>query len=253
MNAATLWEAYRTSRDPSLRDALVEQNLRLVHHVARKMARTLSVEVEVDDLVSAGTIGLINAIENFDPDRKLAFSTFAAPRIWGAILDDLRRWDHVPRSIRRKQRMLASARDALAGTLNREPNAQETAEQLGIDIETLWKWEADAQDSVHISLDSPIGTEDGSRTTPLDILVGEEGSALDDRLTLDQEVEHLREELLALGERERLVLSLYYYEGLKLHQIATILNLTESRISQIRSQAIRTLRGRMGRLRKEAV
>lgn len=253
MNAATLWEAYRTHRDPAVRDALVEQNLRLVHHVARKMARTLSVEVDVDDLVSAGTIGLINAIETFDPDRGLAFSTFAAPRIWGAILDDLRRWDHVPRSVRRKQRMLASARESLAGTLNREPNALETAEQLGIDIETYWKWEADAQDSVHISLDSPIGNEDGMRTTPLDILVGDEGDAVDERLTHDQEVEHLREELLALGERERLVLSLYYYEGLKLHQIATILNLTESRISQIRSQALRTLRGRMGRLRKEAV
>ncbi len=253
MNAATLWEAYRTNRDPSVRDALVEQNLRLVHHVARKMARTLSVDVDIDDLVSAGTIGLINAIENFDPGRGLAFSTFAAPRIWGAILDDLRRWDHVPRSVRRKQRMLANARDTLIGTLDREPSAQETAELLGIDVETLWKWEAEARESIHISLDSPLSTDDGSRTTPLDVLVGEEGGAIDDRLTRDEEIEHLREELLALGERERLVLSLYYYEELKLHQIASILNLTESRISQIRSQAIRTLRGRMGRLRKEAV
>ncbi|MFS8637303.1 MAG: FliA/WhiG family RNA polymerase sigma factor [Gemmatimonadota bacterium] len=253
MNAATLWEAYRTSRDPAIRDALVEQNLRLVHHVARKMVNTLSVDVEVDDLISAGTIGLINAIENFDPGRGLAFSTFAAPRIWGAILDDLRRWDHVPRSVRRKQRLLANARDTLMNTLDREPSAQETAELLGIDVETLWKWETDAQESVHISLDTPLATDDRNRTTPLDILVGDEGTTIDDRMTREEEVARLREEILALDERERLVLSLYYYEELKLHQIAAILNLTESRISQIRSQAIRTLRSRMGSLRKEAV
>ena len=101
MEGTTLWEAYQERGDQSARDALLERHLPLVHHVARQIMRTLSVQVDLDDLVSAGSMGLINAVTSFDPSRGLAFSTYAAPRIRGAILDDLRRSDHVPRSIRR--------------------------------------------------------------------------------------------------------------------------------------------------------
>ena len=253
MNAATLWEAYQDSMDPAAREELLSHHLRLVHHVARKLMRTLSVEVEFDDLVSAGTVGLIKAIENFDPSRGLAFSTFAAPRIRGAILDDLRRWDHVPRSIRRKQRQIASARESLRGELDREPSPQETADELGIDVEKFWRWQSDTQEAIQVSLDRPIEADDGSRITPLDVLVGDDGEEIEEDITLSEEVEILRRQIEALKDRERLVLSLYYFEEMKLHQIAKILGLTESRVSQIRSKAIQTLRSRMGMLRKEAV
>jgi RNA polymerase sigma factor for flagellar operon FliA len=252
MNSATLWESFQQKGDPAAREQLLSQNLRLVHHVARQLARTLRVDVEFDDLVSAGTIGLVKAIENFDPSRGLAFSTFAAPRIRGAILDDLRRWDHVPRSVRRKQRQLNAAREALAGSLDRPPQDEETARELGIDVEKLWRWETAAQEAVHVSIDRPVDADgDGTVRTPLDVLVGDTGEQIEESLNREQEIELLREEIAALKERERLVLSLYYFEELKLHEIASILNLTESRVSQIRSKAISTLRERLRPLREE--
>ncbi|HEX7049135.1 MAG TPA: FliA/WhiG family RNA polymerase sigma factor [Longimicrobiales bacterium] len=253
MESATLWEAYQKKGDPAARERLLSRHLRLVHHVARQLVRTLHVEREFDDLVSAGTIGLIKAIENFEPSRGLAFSTFAAPRIRGAILDDLRRWDHAPRSVRRKQRQINSVREALMGALDRPPDAKETAEALGIDVEKLWRWEQDAEEAVQVSLDRPLETEDGTQTTPLDVLIGEDGEQIEQDVNRTQELELLRREILTLKERERVVLSLYYFEELKLHQIAKILHLTESRVSQIRSKAIGTLRDRLATLREESV
>lgn len=252
MNTQTLWEEYRERGDPEAREKLLAQNLRLVHHVARQLANTLRGDVDFDDLVSAGTIGLINAIENFDPSRGLAFSTFAAPRIRGAILDDLRRWDHAPRSLRRKQRQIQTAREALRASLGREPQDAELAQELGIEIEQLWRWQADTQDAVQVSLDQPVdGAPSDFARTPLDFLIGDDAATTEDKLTHEQEVEILQREILSLTERERLVLSLYYYEELKLHEIATMIGLTESRISQIRSKALATLRERLRPLREE--
>ena len=251
MNPSTIWDAYQAG-DPDAREQLLSLHLRLVHHVARRIARSLHIDVEFDDLLSAGTMGLINAVENFDPSRGLAFSTFAAPRIRGAILDELRRWDHVPRSVRRKQRQLKQAREALRAALDRAPNAVELARELDIELEQLWRWEADAHQSGLVSIDQPVDGEDGA-SAPLDVLVGEEADSIEDGVNHDQETERLRQEILNLKERERIVLSLYYFEELKLHEIATILNLTESRISQIRSKAISTLRSRMKSLREETV
>lgn len=250
MTAPSIWETYQQRRDPALRERLLEENLPLVHHVARQMSRTLSVQADFDDLVSAGTIGLINAIENFDPSRGLAFSTFAAPRIRGAILDDLRRWDHVPRSVRRKQRTLNAVREELRSSLDREPKPEETAKALGIDLEKLYRWEADAQEAVHLSLDRPIERDGSARSTPLNVLVGDDAETIEDGINHSQEIERLKEGLLRLSERERLVLTLYYYEDLKLHEIAKVLDLTESRISQIRSKALKSLRAILAPLRE---
>lgn len=251
MSAATLWEAYQEKSDPMAREKLLAHHLRLVHHVARKMVRMLSVEAELDDLISAGTIGLIKAIESFDPSRGLAFSTFAMPRIRGAILDDLRRWDHVPRSIRRKQRQIASVRESLRGELKRDPSPAETAAKLGIEVETYWRWQSDTQEAIHVSIHRPVEAEDGGVFTPLDVLVGDDGDGIEEDIAYSEEVELVRQQMMTLSERERLVLSLYYFEELKLHEIATILELTESRISQIRSKAIQKLRLSMSSLREQ--
>ncbi|HEY8484258.1 MAG TPA: FliA/WhiG family RNA polymerase sigma factor [Longimicrobiales bacterium] len=250
MNAATLWDAYRKEKDPTARDRLLSHHLRLVHHIARQMARGLRLDAELDDLVSAGTIGLVKAIENYDPTRGIAFSTFAAVRIRGAILDELRRWDHVPRSVRRKQRELRSVRERLADSLEREPRADETARELGIDVEELWRWELEVQDDTHLSLHEPIDRTGGGSGRTLDLVVGDTGSEIEEKVNRDQELEVLRREIMALKERERLVLALYYFEELKLHQIAQVLNLTESRVSQIRSKALNTLRERLAALRE---
>lgn len=250
MEVGTEWEAFQESQDPVLRDQLVNKHIRLVHHVARQLLRGSRMEAEFDELVSAGTIGLINAVENFDASRGLAFSTFAAPRIRGAILDDLRRRDHVPRSVRRKQRDIAGTRDRLAATLDRLPTDDEMAREMGIEVQKLWRWQREAEHAGRVSLDRPTETRSGHGATPEELLSPGDGDDMEEALNREEEVELLRDAILDLKEQERLVLSLYYFEELKLHEIATIMGVTESRISQIRSKAIANLRARLAHLRE---
>jgi RNA polymerase sigma factor for flagellar operon FliA len=235
-------------RDAAARDAVLRQHLGLVYHVAKQLGRARANDVELNDLVSAGTLGLIDALEHFDESRGLAFSTFAAPRIRGAMLDELRRLDRVPRSVRRKSRQIDGASMALAGALGREPGHAELAGGLGIDLETLWRWQAEREATHVVSLDrAASGADDGHGAG--EWLAGEHGTEVDESLTLAQETALLRDALLQLPEQERTVLSLSYFEELKLNDIARILEVSESRVSQIRSKAIRRLRTKLGKLR----
>ena len=250
MDHQTLWTRMAAG-DTDARDRLLTEHLGLVHHVARQMSRTLAVKADFDELVSAGTMGLMAALEAFDASRGLAFSTFAAPRIRGAILDELRRQDHVPRSIRRKTREIAAARETLMRVLGRAPEDKEVAEHLGVDLETLWRWQSDIEGAHHVPLDRTPGDRDGQAPAPADVLASEEeGAGVEDKVNHKQEVAILREAILKLKEQERIVLSLYYFEELKLHEIATVLELTESRVSQIRSKALGKLRGELKPLRE---
>src|SRR3954463_7647510 len=176
MESRATWKAFAAG-DLAARDLLLTENLSLVHHVARQLERKLSNELDHDELVSAGTLGLMAAMTSFDPDRGLAFSTFAVPRIRGAILDELRRQDHVPRSVRRKTRSIATARDALTRTLGRAPALTELAAALGVDAETLWRWQADVEGAVHVPLDRSATDRDGGAAPPAEILRHREGPA----------------------------------------------------------------------------
>ncbi len=246
--APSLWTAYR-SGDELAREQLLAKHLPLVHHIARKVLAALPGQAGLGDLVSAGTLGLINAIDSFDEARGLAFSTYAAPRIRGAILDDLRRWDPAPRSVRRKLRQINRARDALTGALEREPDAHETAVALGIDVETLYRWQTSAANAIQVPLDAPIDSSRQRSASPAELLTGAAGEEIEGDVAHEEEVEAMMEALQRLGERDRLVLTLYYFEELKLAEIAQVLNLTESRISQIRGKALRALRGELAGLR----
>jgi RNA polymerase sigma factor FliA len=250
MEAMTLWKDYRSCGDDRAREQLLAKHLPLVHHVARRMQRGLARDADINDLFSAGTMGLIDAVESFDPSRGLAFSTYAAPRIQGAILDDLRRWDHAPRSVRRKQRDIARAEESLTRSLGRAPSQAEVADALEIDMQTLWDWQATTEDAIRVSLDQPMSDDDPHAAAPLDVLAGSTGAEIEDGITGAEEVELLKQEIGRLREQERVVLSLYFFQELKLHQIAQVLGLTESRISQIRTKALNTLRGRMAHLRE---
>lgn len=228
------------------REALLDAHLGLVHHVARRLQRSLSDEVQYDELLGAGTIGLMEALQTFDPERGMAFSTFAVPRIRGAILDDLRRRDRVSRSVRQKLNAMRDAEEGLRQALGREPAPAETAEALGIDLETLHGWRRLAESTQEVSLDQRTGLDhERGETGSLEAVVPTEDVSIDVSLERDDEIAAVRAALERLGERERLVLSLYYYEELKLHEIATILEVTESRVSQIRSSALRKLRERL--------
>src|SRR3954462_5664099 len=154
MDPRSAWKAF-AGGDIAARDLLLTENLSLVHHVARQLGRKLTNELDHDELVSAGTIGLMAALGSVDPDRGLAFSTFACPRIRGAILDELRRQDHVPRSVRRKTRDIQGARAKLAAKLCRVPSDTEVADALGVDVETLWKWESDVEGAIRVPIDRP--------------------------------------------------------------------------------------------------
>ena len=241
----SLWQSYHAgnaaARDAA-RDRLLQDHLGLVHHVARQVSRTLAARADFDELVSAGAMGLMAALESFDAKRGLAFSTFAAPRIRGAILDELRKQDHVPRSVRRKTREISAAREAWMRTNGRLPEDRELAAQLNIDMDTLWRWQADVEGAHHIPIDRAPGEREQSAPTRAEMLPSSEVTEVEEQLTHEQEVAHLKDAILRLKEQERIVLSLYYFEELKLHEIAKVLELTESRVSQIRSKALSKLR-----------
>ena len=240
-DSRTTWQALANG-DAAAREALLTEHLSLVHHVARQLSRSLSVVAEFDELVSCGTIGLMSALDAFDPSRGLAFSTFAVPRIRGAILDELRRQDHVPRSIRRKTREISAARETLTRIFGRVASEKEVAEHLGIDLDTLWRWQADTERAVHVPLEHTTTDGEGNTHRVVEPLLPEAESDVNDELSRQQEHDILRNSLSTLKDQERIVLTLYYFEDLKLHEIATVLELTESRVSQIRAKALSKLR-----------
>jgi RNA polymerase sigma factor for flagellar operon FliA len=246
---STIWKDYWTTRDESLRQTLLERHLGLVHHVALGILRKAPPHAELDDLVSAGTIGLLEAVDKFEPDYGLAFSTFAQPRIRGAILDDLRRRDHVSRSQRKRMRDIGQARERLAGELGRDPDARELASALDVPVDTYWKWDRALQRASKVSLDQPLDGAEGREMRPMEVVPDEDAEMPDETVARKEEVDLLREHILELPSREREVLSLYYFEELKLREIAEVFGVTESRISQIRSQAIKRLRKSMAGLR----
>ena len=243
MKVNELWTEYAAGSEGA-REALLAQHLGLVQFVARQIFRSLSAEVDFDELLSAGTLGLIGALESFDRSRGLAFSTFAAPRIRGAILDELRRQDHVSRSVRRKARAIGAARQALTRTLGREPADHELAMQLDLDIPRVWRWRREIEGAVLVSLERPTSGEYADSAAPGDVL-SHDGPAIDDLLNHEQEVGLLAAALAALNEQQRIVLTLHYYEELKLSEIAAVLGVTESRVSQIRTKALARLRTAM--------
>ena len=231
---------YRAA-DNAARDALLRENLSLVHHVARKLARRLADDADLDELVSSGTLGLMSAAESFDPGRGLAFSTFAVPRIRGAMLDELRRQDHVPRSVRRKTRSMAQARESLMHALGRDPSSQELAEQLGVDCATLYRWTADVENAVHLPLDGHSRASRDERLTRAELL-GSDAELPDERLAREDEIALLRDAMLALDDQERTVLALYYFEELRSREIGELLGVSESRVSQLRARGLSRLR-----------
>jgi RNA polymerase sigma factor for flagellar operon FliA len=239
--AEALWRRWREEGDTSARSQLLDRYLGLVYHAAREMMKRASRDIEIHDLVSAGTIGLVQALEGFEPSRGLAFSTYAVPRIRGSILDELRSHDRMPRTVRARRRAIAAARSQLQHAHGRSPSASEVADALGVDLATLWKWEQDIDRRAPVALDQSAGT--GGGETPLVESIADPTTPEPDaRIARDESLGELRGAFDALPQRERLVLTLYYYEELNLRQIGEVMHVSESRISQIRTRALKRLR-----------
>lgn len=223
--------------------ALTQEHIGLLHHVARQLARRLHDKVELDELVSAGAIGLMQAAASYQPSRGLTFSTYAVPRIRGSMLDELRRHDHMSRGARRKLRAMAAAREALVHRLGREPKVLEVAAELNLTVETLRQWELDVEGAVEVSLDvAPRAVRDDMDVTAASAIADERAPSSEDRVTQEQRAALLALAIRGLRSQERTVLALYFYEELTLQQIAHVLGLSASRISQIRAEALVKLR-----------
>jgi len=239
-----IWEAYQRTNTPELRDELISRYLPLVKNVASRMAIGFPKSVEVGDLINTGVIGLIEAFSNFDPSRGVKFETYAVPRIRGAILDELRSLDWVPRSTRARAREIEKALVRLEGKLGRLPNDTELAGELHYDLAELHKALDDSNATVLLSLDEMIYREDDNRQVPRVETVFTESK---ETVLNDLEKEELRAYLTIaisnLTEQEKLVIALYYYEELTLKEIGEVMSISESRVSQIHTKAVLKLRG----------
>ncbi len=241
---AALWARYRGTGDAAARRQLLDRYLGLVHHSAHQLARRVSRDVELDDLIGAGTVGLVQALEGFDPGRGLAFSTYAVPRIRGAMLDELRARDWMPRSIRMRSRQLNEARAALQQELGHMPAHEQIAERLGIPMEQFWRWQDEAEGRALLAFDqSPGGDGEDSRLH--EAIADPEAPDPSAAIEGAEEMDQLKAAFAQLAPKDRLVLSLYYYEQLNLKQIGEVLHVSESRVSQLRTRALQRLRERV--------
>jgi RNA polymerase sigma factor for flagellar operon FliA len=227
--------------DPKLREELIVKYAPLVKYIAGRMAIRVPPNISREELISAGIVGLLDALDKFDSGMGIKFQTYAEHRIRGAILDELRKMDWIPRSVRKDIHRIEDAITALNSRLNRDPDDLEVAEEMGVDMDTYHKMLSRAQGVSLLSLDKVMA--DGS--APAFTKQASGGPSPFDELKA-KEVKHFISKVLAdLSEKEQLVITLYYYEELNLKEIAAVLGLTESRISQIHSKAIIRLRAKL--------
>lgn len=231
---ADLWAEYKATGNPELRNRLVVQHAPLVKYVVGRVRSGLPQNVDANDLVSEGVVGLIDAIDKFDPARGLQFQTYAVARIRGAIIDSLRASDWVPRSVRAKLKEIERAQTALESSLGRSPDDEEIASELGIPLAELQEIYSKAAYTSVASLDEiGMDADDVGPSTP----------ALDEA---DDDMKQVLVQVVRqLPERDQVIIALYYYEGLTLAEIGQVLGVSESRVSQLHTRAALTLRSKL--------
>jgi RNA polymerase sigma factor for flagellar operon FliA len=246
-DADALWAEYKKTHSPELREKVILHYAPLVKYVAGRVSTGLPPSVEFGDLMSYGVFGLLDAIEKFDPTRGIKFETYAIARIKGAIIDELRAEDWVPRSVRFKAREVERAYMELEGELRRVPTDEEVAEKLGVTVEEylnllskmtlislvaldeLWTVSGDKADRISLAdIVEDVKVKDPSKSFEIEEMKGIIANAIN-----------------GLPERERIVVTLYYFEGLTMREIGEVLTVTESRICQMHTKAILRLRSRL--------
>ncbi|HEX6812187.1 MAG TPA: FliA/WhiG family RNA polymerase sigma factor [Planctomycetota bacterium] len=245
LDLEVIWKTYKRTRDENLRNTLIEYHMPLVRAIAERVLQTLPKSIELDDLSSAGTFGLMDAINGFDLSRGIKFKTYCTTRIRGSILDELRSQDWVPRLVRLKAHRLDRAIRQLEGELGRAPNQAEIASTLGISLEELQSHEAEANAKTIFSLSEKW--DDGEEEKEM-----EKVEILADRKSVDpvdtiQQHDALETITGSLTKKERLIILMYYYEGLTMREIGEIMELTESRVCQIHSNVMARLKAQLDR------
>jgi RNA polymerase sigma factor for flagellar operon FliA len=242
----SLWREYRRTGAKELRDRLIVMYSPLVKYVAGRLGSGLPAHVDEGDLVSYGLLGLIGAIERYDPDRDIKFETYAIARIRGSIIDELRALDWVPRSVRSRAREIERAIAALEARLGRAPTDEEIADKVGISVDELEDSLTDISRSSIAALDELWSVSgEGDQVSLLDTLEDPDSVRPADALDETELREILGDAISRLPEREKLVITLYYYEELTLREIGEVLGVTESRISQLHTKAILRLKARL--------
>jgi RNA polymerase sigma factor FliA len=243
----SLWLDYRQTKDKALRDRLILTYAPLVKYVAGRIGSGLPAHVDEGDLVSYGLLGLIGAIERFDPQRDIKFETYAMARIKGAIIDELRALDWVPRSVRSRAREIERAIADLEAKLGRAPTDDEIAGRIGITVGELEESLTQISRSSIAALDElwTLSGEGGDQVSLLDTIEDTEGPDPQLELAQTELREALGESIARLPEREKLVITLYYYEELTLREIGEVLGVTESRVSQLHTKAILRLKAHL--------
>jgi RNA polymerase sigma factor for flagellar operon FliA len=241
-----LWKKYSETKDPAIREALIIEYSFLIKYIAGRLNIYFGSNVEYDDLVSFGAFGLIDAIDKFDLSKGVKFETYASLRIRGAIFDSIREMDWVPRSLRQKSKELEKAYWEVENELGHSATDKEVADKLNISIEEFNKLVSE------VNITSPISLEDfleQNYETGTDIPNPGNSEMPEHEAELDEMRNILGDAIEKLPEKERTVLTLYYYEELTLKEISAIMKVSESRISQLHTKAIMRLRGKLARHR----
>jgi RNA polymerase sigma factor FliA len=243
---ALIWHAFKSSADADARERLILHYAPLVKYVASRVATGLPASVDQADLVSYGMFGLIDALQKFEPGRGNKFETYAIPRIRGAIIDELRAMDWVPRSVRFKQREIEKALTDLEAMLKRQPTEKELAERLGMSLRELHDVITQISFVSVLALDETVsvGADRGEKVSLVDTLA-DKGFDPSTGVESQETRGLLAAAINELSEREKIVVTLYYFEGLTLAEIGGILGVTESRVCQIHTKAVGVLRGQM--------
>ncbi|MDX6637732.1 MAG: polymerase sigma factor FliA [Solirubrobacterales bacterium] len=246
-----LWRRYKSDGDERARERLVVAYSPLVKFIAGRMASSLPAHVEEADLMSYGLLGLIGAIERFDLEREIKFETFAVARVKGAIIDELRSLDWVPRSVRSRARDIEKANAALEAELGRQPDDEEMAAKLEMDVEAFRDALLEIANSSILALDDLWTFADpdggGGQISVLDTIRDPAAADPEAEAQTSELKDRLADAIESLPERERLVIALYYYENLTLREIGEVLGVTESRVSQLHTKAVLALRSRFPR------
>lgn len=244
-----VWKQFHKKKDDQYRNLLMEHYRHLVRYAAERLHAKLPDKVDVDDLISAGMFGLMDAIDAYDPKRGVKFETYCSPRIRGSILDELRSMDWVPRLVRSRATQLSKATRSLETHLGRKPTEKETAAELDINMEEFKRIKHDANAVTIVSLDNKYSDNDGDK----DI---REVDIIKDKKSDDPLIEAQKRDLKnlltkGLTRAERLIIVLYYYEEMTMKEIGATLDLSESRVSQMHSSIVARLKALMNDRKKE--
>jgi RNA polymerase sigma factor FliA len=230
---------------PATRDELILKHMPMVRYLVGRISPQLPPHLDQQDLMSAAVVGLINAADRFDPSRGVLFKTFAEQHIRGTIIDELRSYDVLSRTMRDKYKKLTRQMVSLEHQLGRNPTSEEVAQSLGIDLDEYYSLLDDVHVFSFISLDDSWDDDEGNSLCLADVISESDAKSPQQQVMMMQLTEALGRAVDSLPEKDRLVVTLYYNEDLNLKEIGEVLGLTESRISQILSQAMTRLRGKM--------